>query len=435
LVRYRLAGNISAHADKAGGGDPVADSDGAVGNHRLDLESGLTVVGIPTRNEAATIATVAAAADEGLAVACAPGGGVIVLADNGSTDGTVQRFLETPLRARTAVVQSPGECTGKGTNVFALIDKCLELGAQRLVLLDGDVRSARPDWVRRLARASDGPGPRMVLPVYRRNRYEATSTNHLVRPLLAAAFGAYVQQPIGGDFAFNRAFLERVADWRRPESANLYGIDVWLTANALHSGLDLIEVPLGRKVHNSPFPKILYLPQQVLDSLFHVIAEIGRLRPGQPSDRRDPAVDELAVRQDPELIARINRSVNGYLAAHRADVDRLFPTAKTLAPAPWGLHVTAGQWPHLLADSLQALADGELERSRDHLIALCVNRVMTFWTEIEGLSTPAVDELLERQTRETASAVAERAISFAAPPDPRPFTAGRWLEFQAKIAV
>jgi hypothetical protein len=417
LVRYRLAGNISAHADKAGGGDPVADSDGAVGNHRLDLESGLTVVGIPTRNEAPTIAAVAAAADEGLAVACAPGQGVIVLADNGSTDGTVERFLETPLRARTAVVKSPGECTGKGTNVFALIDKSLALGAQRLVLLDGDVRSARPDWVGLLARASDGPGPRMVLPEYRRNRYEATSTNHLVRPLLAAAFGAYVQQPIGGD------------------SASLYGIDVWLTANALRAGFDLIEVPLGRKVHNSPFPKILYLPQQVLDSLFHVIAEVGRLRPGQPADGREPAVDDVAVHQDPELILRINRSVNGYLDAHRADIDRLFPTAKTLAPASWGLRVTTDQWPHLLADSLQALADGELERSRDHLIALCVNRVMTFWTEIEGLGTPAVDELLERQTCETASAVAEREINFAAPPAPRPFTAGRWLEFQTRIAV
>jgi hypothetical protein len=413
----------------------VADTNGVVGNHRLDQGSGLTVVGIPTRNEAATIAAVAAAADEGLAAVGAPGEGVIVLADNGSTDETVQRFLKTPLRARTAVVSSPRECTGKGTNVFALIEKSLELGAQRLVLLDGDVRSARPDWVGLLAHASDGPGPRMVLPVYRRNRYEATSTNHLVRPLLAAAFGAYVQQPIGGDFAFNRAFLERVADWRRPESASLYGIDVWLTANALRTGLDLVEVPLGRKVHNSPFPKILYLPQQVLDSLFHVIAEVGRLRPAQPAGHPDSAVDTLAVHQDPELIARINRSVNGYLDAHRADIDRLFPTAKALAPAPWGLRVTTDLWPLLLADSLQALADGELERSRDHLIALCVNRVMTFWTEIEGLDTPAVDELLERQTRETASAVAERAITFAAPPAPRPFTAGRWQEFQTTIAV
>ena len=398
---------------------------------------GLTVVGIPTRNEAATIASVAKTADEGLSAICPPGEGVIVLADNGSTDGTVERFLATAggLQSRTAVVQSAVEGSGKGTNVFALIEKSLELGAQRLVLLDGDVRSARPDWVCALARASDGPEPRMVLPVYRRNRYEATSTNHLVRPLLAAAFGAYVQQPIGGDFAFNRAFLERVGGWHRPQSANLYGIDVWLTANALRFGLRLVEAPLGRKVHNSPFPKILYLPQQVLDGLFHVVAEVGELRPRQPAERPGTAVDELAVPQDPELVARINRTVSSYLEANGADVERLFPSARGLKPAPWGLRVTVEQWPLLLTDALQALAAGELERSRDHLIALCVNRVMTFWTEIEGLTTAEVDELLLRQARDTASATAERAIVFTAPPPSAAFHSGRWLEFQAPIAV
>lgn len=397
-----------------------------------------TVVGIPTRNEAATIAHVAEIADEGLAALCPSGDGVIVLADNGSTDGTVDRFLGTALRSRTAVVQSAVEGTGKGTNVFALVERSLELGAQRLVLLDGDVRSARPDWVSSLAHASDGPEPRMVLPVYRRNRYEAVSTNHLVRPLLAASFGAYVQQPIGGDFAFNRAFLERIGGWRRPQSANLYGIDVWLTANALRSGLRLVDAPLGRKVHNSPFPKILYLPQQVLDALFHVVAEVGELRPRQPTERQDAAVDEFAAPQDPELVARISRVVCDYLDVHGPDVQLLFPCARDLKPAPWGLRITAEDWPQLLADALAALAAGELERARDHLIALCVNRVMTFWTEIEGLATADVDALLHRQARETASAVAERAIAFTAPPASivsATFDPGRWLDHQAPISV
>lgn len=414
----------------------MAENDGGPSLMRADIAlPGLTVVGIPTRNEAATIGYVAQMADEGLSDICPAADGFIVLADNGSTDGTVERFLATPLRARSAVVQSAAEASGKGTNVFALIKKSLELGAQRLVLLDGDVRSAQPDWVCRLARASDGAEPRMALPVYRRNRYEATSTNHLVRPLLAAAFGAYVQQPIGGDFAFNRAFLERVGAWHRPQSANLYGIDVWLTANALHRGLRLVEVPLGRKVHNSPFPKILYLPQQVLDALFHVVADVGELRPHQPAERQDTAVDEIAVPQDPELVARISRLVSSYLDAYGADVEQLFPAVRDLKPAPWGLRVTVDEWPLLLADGLQALAAGELERSRDHLIALCVNRVMTFWTEIQGMTSTEVDELVHRQARETARAAAERAIAFTAPPAPAAFSAGRWLGFQAPIAV
>jgi hypothetical protein len=98
--------------------------------------------------------------------------------------------------------------------------------------------------------------------------------------------------------------------------------------------------------------------------------------------------------------------------------------------------VTADQWPHLLADAVQALAGGELERSRDHLIALCVNRVMTYWTEIEGLDTAGVDALLHEQACATARAVAERSIVFTAPPPaPSPFHPGRWLEYQAPVGV
>jgi hypothetical protein len=215
----------------------------------------------------------------------------------------------------------------------------------------------------------------------------------------------------------------------------LYGIDVWLTANALRGGLRLVETPLGRKVHNSPFPKILHLPQQVLDALFHVVAEVGELRPAQPAERQGAVVDELAVPQNRELVARINRTVCAYLEAHGADIGLLFPSAQGLKPAPWGLRVTVDQWPLLLTDALAALAAGELERSRDHLIALCVNRVMTFWTEIEGLTSAGVDGLLHRQARETALAVSERSIVFTGPPAPAAFGAGRWLEFQAPIAV
>lgn len=398
--------------------------------------TGLTVVGIPTRNEAATVSTVARTADAGLALAGSDRPGVIVLADNGSTDGTVDRFLETEVRARKVVVRSGGEGTGKGTNVFALMDKAMELGAARLVLLDGDIRSAEPEWVGRLAKAVEGPDPTMAAPIYRRNRYEANSTNHLVCPLLGALFGSTLQQPIAGDFAFNRAYLQRVAAWRRPASATLYGIDVWLTANALREGHRVVEVPLGRKIHNSPFPKMLFLPQQVLDALLHIAAETRRPHPASPAlfaaEPRD-AVDAAATRQDPEIVARVTGSVRAYVAKHGEDIRSLFPAASGIGEAPWGLRVTIADWPLLLADCLQAVAKGEFERSRDHLIALYINRVMTFWDEIDGLGPQQIDEFLDRQTSETARAVRERGLVFDHPPVPAGFDPGRWAEFQFAV--
>ncbi|ATE56093.1 glycosyltransferase family 2 protein [Actinosynnema pretiosum] len=399
----------------------------------MTRNSGVTVVGIPARDEERTVRGVAEAADAGLRLAFPHGDNAVVLADNGSTDGTVARFAETPLRARKVVARSGREGTGKGTNVFAVFDRARELGADRVLLLDADVRSAEPGWVGALAEAVDGDEPVMALPCYRRDRYEANTTNHLVSPLLAAVHGAHVQQPIGGEFAFNRAFLERAATWERPDSAQLYGIDVWLTANALREGLRLVEVPLGRKLHNSPFPKILRLPQQVLDSLFHVVLATDRVRGAAPrgSGLRQ-AVDVAAVPQDPAVVARVADAVGRYLAAHRGDVLALFPAARGLVSAPWGLRVGAQVWPELLADAVVALSEGWFTSARDHLVALYVNRVMTFWDEIEGLDGAAVDAVLDRQAAETARAVAGRGVELGGRvTGPGAFHVGHWSGFTA----
>jgi glucosylglycerate synthase len=369
-------------------------------------------VGIPARNEAATVAGVARAADAGLRQAFPNRTNVIVLADNGSTDGTADRFLDEDLDAHQIVVRSGAEGTGKGTNVFAIADKARELGADRVLLLDADVRSTEPEWISRLAHAVDDDCPVLALPAYRRDRFEANTTNHLASPLLAAVFGVHVQQPIGGEVAFNAAFLDRMTRWPRPASAYLYGVDIWLTANALREHHRVAEVPLGRKVHNSPFPKIPHLPRQVLDSLFHVVLRLDRVRPIRHPMRPREAVDGTFVRQDPEVVARVTESTRDYLDEHLGDIRKLLPSARILDPAPWGLRVGSDDWPHLLADSLEALADGCFEAARDHLVALYVNRVLTFWEEIEGLSGAEVDELLDRQAEDTVRAVKYRSIIF-----------------------
>ncbi|GGP64547.1 glycosyltransferase family 2 protein [Saccharothrix coeruleofusca] len=390
----------------------------------------VTVVGIPARDEARTVGAVAEAADAGLRLAFPGGSNAVVLADNGSTDGTVDRFTETPLRARKVVARSGGEGTGKGTNVFAIIDRALELGADRVLLLDADVRSAEPEWVGRLAGAVDDERPTLAVPVYRRNRFEANTTNHLASPLLAAVFGVHLQQPIGGEFAFNRAFLERARTWPRPASAYLYGIDVWLTANALRERMRVVEVPLGRKLHNSPFPKILRLPQQVLDSLFHVVLRTDCVRPPRPGAVRSrAAVDGAAAPQDPAVVSRVSASVARYLDAHRDDVRALFPAADGLTAAPWGLRVTTEQWPHVLADALAALAGGRFEQARDHLVALYVNRVLTFWEEIDGLDDTRIDGLLDRQAELTVRAVRDRRIALGGSTGPGVFRVGHWAGF------
>jgi hypothetical protein len=395
------------------------------GRHRADVN---TVVGIPARNEAATIASVALAADAGLRQARPTGDNLIVLADNGSTDGTPDAFLAAATTADQLVVRSGGDGTGKGTNVMALVRLALERDADRLILLDADVRSAEPVWIDRLACAVDSAEPTLAVPTYRRNRYEANTTNHLASPLLAALFGMPLQQPIGGEFALNKALLHRLVEWRHPPSACLYGIDIWLTANTVREGHRVVEVPLGVKLHNSPFPKILHLPLQVLDSLFNVALCLDRPLPADmdvPTVRRE-AVDTAAVPQEPALVTRVAATVADYVTTHAAEIWRFFPSARGLPGAPWGARIRGEDWPNVLADAVDVLATGRFQQARDHLIALYVNRVLSFWDEIDGLTGTEIDTLLDRQVSETVKAVADRSIVFGRTALPTGFDRGYW---------
>ncbi|MCX2954588.1 glycosyltransferase family 2 protein [Lentzea sp. NEAU-D7] len=397
----------------------------------MSLERARTVVvGIPARNEERTIATVLSNADIGLQGFCDLRTACIVLADNGSTDSTIAQFAQVATNSPKKTILSPAEGTGKGTNVFAIFREAERMDADTVVLLDADVRSARPEWVKLLADAVDCDEPSLAVPVYTRNRYEANTTNHLVGPLLAGVFGVRVQQPIGGEFAVNRAFLQRLSSWRRPASAQLYGIDVWMTANALRDGLRLVEVPLGRKLHNSPFPKILSLPQQVLDSLFNVLTGMGS--PGNLEVTLASSLAAVAISsrmQDETVVRAVIATTASYVESHWSDMVALLPSAAHARPFAEGLHVPAELWPCVLADALSAVAAGEVRRARDHLIALYVNRVFTFWREIAGLGAAAVDELLEVQADRMVAEVRARELRFQDAFDGGEFTKGLWEPF------
>lgn len=393
-----------------------------------------TVIGIPARNEAATVANVVTAADAGLRRFC-PGQNLIVLADNGSTDGTPEVFSSAQAVTPREVIHTGSAAeTGKGTNVLALVDLAISLDADRLILLDADVRSVAPGWIGKFAAATPADRPILATPIYQRDRYEAEVTVHIARPLVAALCGVVVQQPIGGDFALTRPALREVARWPRPDSAYLYGIDIWLTTGALHAGHSVAEVDLGIKLHRPGFPKVLRLPLEVIDSLFHAALRLG---PDGPSStdlvlpNQLPAVTNRSEPQDQSLIARVSATVAGYLSEHRPELHRLFPTTRDLPSAPWGYRIAGSVWPCLLADALDVLASGRFQVARDHLVSLYISRTLSFWDEVANLSPTAIGALQYEEVGDTAREVGKRGIRFTdlAPPS---FNRGYWTDVQLR---
>ena len=202
------------------------------------------VIGVPARDAADTIASLAGAlqlgaARLGEAIRCE-----LVLAYQSGQDDTIGQWQTSPFRIPQRVLFCPDGATGKGRNVKLLIRHACEVGAH-LLLVDADLGAYPPANVsrflgpERLARAG------LILPLWCRPRGQGNSTDFLASPLLYAAFGARVRQPLAGQMFLGRRLLARIDVDQLPDD---YGIDVALTMHALDRGLPVAQVAL-------PFPE------------------------------------------------------------------------------------------------------------------------------------------------------------------------------------
>ena len=127
----------------------------------------------------------------------------IINVDNNSSDGTREAFLgaETGKILKKYISTEKG-IVGKGNNFRNLFIEVERLKAKAIVVVDADLLSITPEWVKSLA-TPILEGHDYVTPLYSRNEYDGTITNHITYPLLYSIFRANIRQPIGGDFAFS----------------------------------------------------------------------------------------------------------------------------------------------------------------------------------------------------------------------------------------
>ncbi len=91
-----------------------------------------------------------------------------------------------------------------------------------------------------------------VAPVYTRHKYDGTITNNIVYNLTRSVYGKRIRQPIGGDFTFSRDlakfYLEKPV-WSTDIAK--FGIDIWMTINAIARNVSICQAHLGVKVHDA----------------------------------------------------------------------------------------------------------------------------------------------------------------------------------------
>lgn len=231
--------------------------------HAVDL-----VVGIPSYNEADNIAFVVEQVAHGLKKYYPRLNTAIVNADNFSEDGTADAFLGAESFGISKVyLSTPSGIKGKGHNFFNLFTYLRGYKPRAVVVVDADLRSISPNWTRSLAEPII-EGYEFVTPMYSRNEYDGTITNHICYPLLFGLLGKKIRQPIGGDFAFSGRLMEHWITRSWGKNVRQYGVDIFMTVEALMGGFRVAQTVLGSKIHKPSAPKLGEMFTQVVDTLF-----------------------------------------------------------------------------------------------------------------------------------------------------------------------
>lgn len=247
-----------------------------------DIGSVDILVGIPSFNNAGTVGHVVRAVGAGLAKHFPERRAVLVNSDGGSSDDT------TAIVARTAVdyqqlliadrqsvlhrIVTPYHgIPGKGSAFRTIFEIARRLNAKACAVVDADLRSISPEWIEMLLRPMVDEGYDYVAPFYLRHKYDGTITNSLAYPLTRALYGRQIRQPIGGEFGFSGALAAHYLDQHVWESeVARFGIDIWMTTEAIASGARVCQSFLGAKIHNpkDPAADLSDMLRQVVGSLF-----------------------------------------------------------------------------------------------------------------------------------------------------------------------
>ena len=233
------------------------------------------VVGIPSYNEASNIIYPTEQAALGLRQYFPDLDAAIINCDNNSPDGTGNAFMNADTKDIPKIyISTPDGVRGKGNNFRNLFEKVLELDAMAVVVVDADLKSITPRWIKNLGEPLLNDFG-YVAPLYVRHKYDGTITNTIAYPFTRCLYGRRVRQPIGGDFGFSKQLALSYMNtdlWN--EDVAQFGIDIWMTTLAMNEGVPICQAFMGRpKVHKPKDPSADLGPmfRQVISTIFDLM--------------------------------------------------------------------------------------------------------------------------------------------------------------------
>jgi hypothetical protein len=216
------------------------------------------IVAMRSHNNAGTIAAVARAIRDGLSKAYATGDVRFLLADAGSSDGTVAAARDA--LGAAAIVEINGVSSpnlselpyhgdeGRSSALHAILETADRLHARVCAVIDAGVTSIEPAQIDRLVTPVLADGFDYVSPYHPRDLHEGAITRSIVYPTVRALYGARLRQPAATEFGCSgRLATYYLAQdfWDADQAAA--GIDLWLAVAAVCGEFRVCEAAFGTR--------------------------------------------------------------------------------------------------------------------------------------------------------------------------------------------
>ncbi|HUT69780.1 MAG TPA: glycosyltransferase [Desulfatiglandales bacterium] len=379
-----------------------------------EIEGADILVGIPCYNNEGTVAHVIQMVTHGLAKHYKGRRSVILIADGGSTDDTREVAKEFEIKPwQEKVISIYRGPAGKGSAFRSIFEAAKRLKVKACMVVDSDLRSITGDWVKYLLEPIVEKGYQYVSPIYSRYKYDGTITNNIVYNLTRALYGLRIRQPIGGDFAFAgelAAYYIEQDVWNTDVAR--YGIDIWMTTNAITNNFKICQSNLGVKIHDAKDPAESLGPmfRQVVHTLF-VLMEQHEAEWKTIKGSRTVPMFGLQEFKEPEPIkVNLDRLVTEFKTGFRQfrslyqdifcpecfeELRRCAGKAKTKFVMP------VSTWVHVLYETAATFHQWTHNRTQlvNLVTPLYLGRVASFMNQTKKMNSFQAEEVVEEQAQ------------------------------------
>ena len=228
------------------------------------------VVGVPTYNDSRSVGQVVQAVRAGLLKHFPRERSVIINADGGSRDGTQDIVRAAAISDLSAISDVHALRTlhsistqyeggpANGIAMHTILAATDLLQARTCAIVSPESTTLESDWIERLLRPVLRDNKELVLPIYRRPKFDGLLIRNLVFPMAKTLYGCSVREPYPADFAFSGELGSRFLSediWNQEQGRR--GTELWMTLWASIGKCKLAQSFLGTKTRREDAPSDL----------------------------------------------------------------------------------------------------------------------------------------------------------------------------------